>query len=207
MRAPTSPRPPGRPRDPAADRAILDTALRLLVEQGYDAMSVEGVAAGAGVGKTTIYRRYPGKRELVVAAISSIAASLEPPADTGSTRGDLRAFVAQTFGVIRRDGVGFSMIGTLLVKERDEPALIELFRAAVIGPRLAVAAGILRRGVERGEIRADVQLDLVVQLVAGALFARHLAGRPDDDAWLESVLDALWQGITARPPAEGGGPG
>jgi AcrR family transcriptional regulator len=204
MHAPPSPRPPGRPRDPAADRAILDTTLRLLVEQGYDAMSVEGVATAAGVGKSTIYRRYPGKRELVVAAISSIAASLGPPADSGSTRDDLHAFVTQTFGVIRRDGVGFSMIGTLLVKERDEPALIQLFRTAVIGPRLEIASGILRRGVERGEIRGDVPLDLVVQLFAGAFFARHLVGRPDDNKWLESVFDTLWGGIAAGPSGEGG---
>jgi AcrR family transcriptional regulator len=74
--AATSARARGRPRDPAIDRAILDAALRLLAEQGYDGMSLEAVAGAAGVGKTTIYRRYPGKRELVVAAISSIAASL-----------------------------------------------------------------------------------------------------------------------------------
>jgi AcrR family transcriptional regulator len=190
-------RPPGRPRDPATDRVILESTVRLLIEQGYDAMSVEGVASAAGVGKTTVYRRYPGKRELVVAAISSIAAALEPPVDSGSTREDLRRFVDQTLSVLRRDGLGFAMIGTLLAKERDEPALMALFRRAVILPRMEIASGIVRRGIERGEIRPDVPVDIVVQLIAGAFFARRLVGWPDDEAWLESVFDALWRGIAA----------
>lgn len=192
-----SARAPGRPRDPAVDRAILDTTVRLLIEQGYDAMSLEGVATAAGVGKTTIYRRYPGKRELVVAAISSIAASLAPPADSGNARHDLYAFVRQTLDVLRRDGLGFAMMGTLLVKERSEPALIELFRSAIILPRMQIGADIMSRGIERGEIRPDVTIDVVIQVLAGSFFARHLVGRPDDDAWLESVFDALWRGIAA----------
>lgn len=192
-----SARAPGRPRDPAVDRVILDTTVRLLIEQGYDAMSLEGVATAAGVGKTTIYRRYPGKRELVVAAISSIAASLAPPADSGNARHDLYAFVRQTLDVLRRDGLGFAMMGTLLVKERSEPALIELFRSAIILPRMQIGADIMSRGIERGEIRPDVTIDVVIQVLAGSFFARHLVGRPDDDAWLESVFDALWRGIAA----------
>jgi AcrR family transcriptional regulator len=197
MKAPTSARVPGRPRDPSVDRAILDATVRLLVEQGYDAMSLEGVASAAGVGKTTIYRRYPGKRELVVAAISSIAASLAPPADSGSARRDLYLFVRQTLDVLRRDGLGFAMIGTLFVKERSEPALIELFRGAIIRPRMQIGADIVSRGIERGEIRPDIAVDVAIQLIAGSFFARHLVGRPDDDAWLESVFDALWRGVAA----------
>jgi AcrR family transcriptional regulator len=193
----TIPRQPGRPRDPTADRAILDATVRLLIEQGYDAMSVEGVAAAAGVGKTTIYRRYAGKRELVVAAISSIAESLEPPPDSGDARLDLHRFLRETLDVLRGDGLGFAMIGTLLVKERDEPALLELFRRSVILPRMELATAILRRGVERGEIRADARLDLAIQQLAGAVFARHLAGRPDDDTWLEAAIATLWRGIAA----------
>ncbi len=190
-------RSPGRPRDPATDRAILDTTLRLLREQGYDAMSVEGVASAAGVGKATIYRRYPSKRELVVAAISSIAASLEPPLDSESTHDDLFAFIRQTFEVIGRGGLGFSMIGTLLVKEREDPALMDLFRDTIILPRVEIASGLVRRGIDRGELRGDLAPDVVVQAIAGSFLARHLVGRPADDAWLETVFDTLWQGIAA----------
>jgi AcrR family transcriptional regulator len=198
MEAPTSSRRPGRPRDPVADRAILDATIRLLVEQGYDAMSLEAVAAAAGVGKTTIYRRYPGKRELVVAAISEIAASLAPPVDTGSARGDLEAFVRQTLDVLRRDGLGFRMMGTLLAKERSEPALIELFRRVILLPRMQIGADILDRGIARGEIRPDITIDVVIQAIGGSFFVRHLVGQPDDDGWLDAVFDTLWQGIAAE---------
>jgi AcrR family transcriptional regulator len=195
--ASSSVRAPGRPRDPTADRAILDATIRLLVEQGYDAMSLEGVASAAGVGKTTIYRRHSGKRELVVAAISAIAASLAPPVDSGSARQDLQAFVRQTLDVLRRDGLGFQVMGTLLVKERSEPDLIEQFRAAVLFPRMRIGADIVRRGMERGEIRPDIAVDVVIQFIAGSFFARHLVGQPDDDAWLDAAFDTLWRGIAA----------
>ena len=196
MTAPAEALSPGRPRDPAADRAILETTLRLLIEHGYDAMSVEAVAAAAAVGKATIYRRYPGKRELVIAAISSLSASLEPPPDSGSTRDDLQAFVRETIGVLRRDGLGFAMIGTLLVKERIEPALLDGFRAAIIEPRLQIAARLVRRGIERGELR-DVEPVVVVQMIVGAFFAGHLAGLPQDEAWLDDVFETLWRGVEA----------
>jgi AcrR family transcriptional regulator len=179
------------------DRAILDTTLRLLVEQGYDAMSLEGVASVAGVGKTAIYRRYPGKRELVVAAVSSLAATLPPPIDSGDSLRDLRAFVRQALDLMRRDGLAFRVMGTLLVKERSEPELMELFRRTILLPRLQVGADIVRRGMDRGEIRPDVTADVVIQLIGGSFFARHVVGQPDDDAWLDTVLDALWRGVSS----------
>ena len=197
MTLPATQRAGGRPRSTEADRAILQSTLRLLVEQGYDAMSMEGVAAAAGVGKTTIYRRYPGKRELVVAAVSSLAASVEAPPDSGDTRADLLTFMRQMHALFT-GGPGFSMLGTLLVKERDDPALLDHFRRLVIRPRMEVVIGLLRRGIERGEIRADIPLEVAVQILAGAIFARHISGQPEDDQWLRSVMDTFWRGISVR---------
>jgi AcrR family transcriptional regulator len=187
----------GRPRDPAADQAILATALRLLRDQGYDAMSVEGVALAAGVGKTTIYRRYPGKRELVVAAISSLAASLDPIPDLGDPGEELLRFARQTADVLGSGGLGFSMIGTLLVRERDDPELLELFRIHVIRPRMAQAAELFRRGIDRGRIRPDLSVETATHLLAGALFARHLTTRPPDEVPLEVAVETLWSGIAS----------
>ena len=189
------PRAAGRPRNPEADQAILGTALRLLVEQGYDAMSIEGVAAAAGVGKTTIYRRYPGKRELVIAAITSIAASLGATDGSGNARNDLRAFFRQTIDVVSRDGLGFAMVGTLLAKEREDPELLALFRARVIRPRVEIARRILAQGIERGELRPDTDVDIVAQVLAGAVFAGRIIGVAEDDPWLDHVFDTIWRGI------------
>lgn len=202
-KGPREPQAPGRPRDPAVDQAILGTTFRLLAEHGYDAMSIEDVAVAAGVAKTTIYRRYAGKRELVVAALSSVARSLPPTPDTGDARRDLRAFVAQTLAAIMRDDFGVSMVGTLLVKERTEPALMKAFREAVFRPRMRIAADIARRGIERGQIRSDVDPDMVIELVSGSFLTRHLVGRPGDEAWLDDVLDTLWRGIATEDEGPG----
>jgi AcrR family transcriptional regulator len=198
MTASAPPRSAGRPRSTAADEAILATTMRLLSEQGYDAMSIEGVAAAAGVGKTTIYRRYPSKRDLVVAAISSVATLPPELPDSGSTRDDVLTLLGEMIEILRRTGVGFSMVGTLLVKERDEPMLIQLFRDRIIRPRIDLASQLLRRGVERGELRPDVQPEVVLPLLVGSNFARHLAGFPEDDAWLAAMVDTIWEGISAR---------
>jgi AcrR family transcriptional regulator len=193
----TAKRTPGRPRSSEADQAILQTTLRLLVEQGYDAMSIEGVASAAGVGKTTIYRRYPSKRELVVAAMSSLARSVHPPPESGDLRADLLMFIQEMLGALRM-GPGFSVVGTLMVKEREDPELLDLFRQQVILPRMQIVAELLRRGIARGDLRADIPVEVAVQMLAGAVFARHISGWPEDDAWLQSVVDTLWRGIAVR---------
>ncbi len=190
-------RVPGRPRDPATDRAILAATIRLLAEQGYDAMSVEGVATAAHVGKPAIYRRYARKQELVVAALASLVASVEPPADSGDARADLLALVRPPPDTMPREQIGFSMVGTLLVTERTEPSLIEMFRTAIYRPRLELGCEIVRRGIQRGQIRAGVRPDVVIELIAGSVFTRHLIGEPQDDAWMEAVLDVVWRGIAA----------
>ena len=184
----------GRPRSVHADRAILDATLRLLVEQGYDGASMEAVASAAGVGKPTIYRRYPTKRDLVIAAVSSLAESMPPPPETADVRADLLGYLEPAFGVFK-SGVGFAMLGALLVKEREDPELMQLFRARVIGPRMLVLVQILRRGVAAGQVRPDVRGEVAAQMLAGALFAGHVAGQSIDVAWLGSVVDYLWAGL------------
>lgn len=198
MTTPDTTRTPGRPRSSQADRAILAATLRLLVEQGYDAMSIESVAATAGVGKTTIYRRYPGKRELVVAAVSSIAEASETLPDCGNVRADLLVYFRQLFEVFQT-GIAFAMLGTLLVRERDDPALMELFRRQIIAPRMEALGVLFRRGIERGELRADSPILVAVQMLAGSVFARHVSGYPGDGTWMEALIDTLLQGLAVRP--------
>jgi len=189
-------RPAGRPRSKAADRAILQTALQLLVSYGYDGMSIEAVAAAAGVGKPTIYRRYANKRELVIAAVTDLAESLPPPRRSGDVRADLVTFLAPAFAVFQ-SGLGFAMLGALLVKEREDPALFDLFRKRIIQPRMHVVSAMLRDAIERGEVRADAPVETTVTMIAGAIFAQHVAGRPADAHWLRLVVDTLWSGLAA----------
>jgi len=157
-------------------------------------MSMEGVAAAAGVGKTTIYRRYPTKRELVIAAVSSLAASFPAAPNTNDVRADLLAFLEPAFGVFQ-SGVGFAMLGALLVKERSDPELMELFRLRIVRPRMRMVVEIMRRGIVSGELRADAPIEAAVHMLAGSILARHVAGQLADPTWLRQAIDALWHGL------------
>ena len=190
-------RKPGRPRDPETDRAILQAALKLLTDQGYAGMSVERVASDAGVGKTTIYRRYATKEDLAAAALSALRDDLGPPPNTGDTRADIVEMIGQTQVAFER-GPGFAMIGALLVEERRNPELFELFREKIMRPRRDDAVAILQRGVERGEIRADADLEVVVHALVGSMFARHILGAPGSKEMMELTVDTIWNGLATN---------
>lgn len=185
---------PGRPRSQTADRAILKAAMRQLQEQGYARMSMESIAAEAGVSKATIYRRYQGKEDLASAAVAHLTEIPDPP-DTGDTRTDLVQLLKifhKRFG----SGKGMSVIGTLLMEERHNPELIHLFRKRVIQPRRAHLKAILQRGVSQREIRADLNLDHAADCLIGAWFARYLAGSPASRSWADEIVDLVWVGIS-----------
>jgi AcrR family transcriptional regulator len=190
--------PGGRPRQPDADRAILQSAFRLLVDRGYPSTSIEAVAADAGVAKTTIYRRYPTKRELAIAALRD-ATSFEPrmPPDLDS-RTALAMFVREGINGIVGSGA-FRVLGSLLTEDRREPGLMDEFRRQLIEPRQQLVIQMLERGVARGELRSDIDAALVTELVAGAVLAHHvILGQPRSQAWADSLVDAVWELIRAR---------
>jgi AcrR family transcriptional regulator len=186
--------PRGRPRSLEVDRAILTTALRHLAERGYGGMSIEGVAAEAGVGKTAIYRRFPQKIGLVSAAVSSLMADVGQLPDTGDTLSDLREFLRQNHQAFVNSPI-YPMVGTLLVEERRNPELFQIFREKAIHPRRAQLRMILEQGIQHGDIRPDVDLDVAMETLVGALYARHIAGLPETAEWLEGVVDVVWHGL------------
>ena len=188
---------PGRPRDPQTDQAILGATLTLLTDRGYAGMSVEGVASKAGVGKTTIYRRYSSKEELVAAALGALRDDLGPLPDTGDTRSDIVEMILQMRRALQR-GPGFGMVGALLVEEGRSPELLELLRRRLLRPRRDEAIMVLRRGVDRGEIRADVDLEVAVQAMVGAVLMRHIFGEPESRRRIEETVAAVWNGLAAR---------
>ncbi len=172
----TEPRRPGRPRSVRAERAIHDATLQILVEQGYEGMSIEAVAARAGVGKATIYRRYDGKDALVAAALRTLNPDPEfTLPDTGSVREDFRLlierFAATTFGTILGP-----MIVRLLSAVITNPTLQPIFVESVVGPRQAAALAIIQRGVDRGNLRADLDIHRTLDMLIGAIIYRVLFG-------------------------------
>jgi len=178
---------PGRPRSAAADEAILSAVL--------DELTIERVAARAGVGKATVYRRWSSKTDLVVDAVGSMKAPLVHP-DTGSTRDDLVALF--TNGSDRdHDPDSARLLVGLCMELQRSPEMGALYRQRFAAPRRRVAAEILQRGVDRGEIRPDVDPDEVVDLLIGPIFYRQLvAGRPAGPADVVRIVDMVLPGIS-----------
>jgi AcrR family transcriptional regulator len=196
----------GRPRDPAADHAILAAVFRQLVDVGYGGLSIEAVAAEAGVAKTTIYRRYPTKRDLVLAALQE-EVPFDPPVADLAARDALSLFV-QTAIAMLIDSGAFRILGSLLLEDRREPGLLDAFRARLLNPRRLLVEAMLRRGIERGEIRPDIEPLVVTEMIAGAVFGHHvILGMRGDDVWVASLVDHIWaairspEGPTPRPRA------
>jgi AcrR family transcriptional regulator len=192
--------PRGRPRDPGIERAILAATFAQLIEVGYAALSIEAVAAAAGVGKTTIYRRWPAKRDLVVAALGT-ETPFTPPARDIDARTALGLLVRQAIAMLIDSGA-IRILGSLLVEEQREPELLEAFRIRLLGPRRGMVEAMLRAGIERGEIRSDIDLLVVTEMIAGAVFGHHaILGLPTSDAWIESLVEHVWIAIRAQPEA------
>jgi AcrR family transcriptional regulator len=197
-RKPPAPVVRGRPRDPDTDRAILRTTFRHLVQVGYGGLSIEAVAAAAGVAKTTLYRRYPTKRDLVVAALES-GTAIVPPIDNGDTRSALASFVHQAIGAMVETGA-IRVLASLLVEESREPDLLDVFRRRLLEPRRDLVVDLIRRGIERGDVRTNVDPLIVTEMIAGAIFGHHaVLGEHADEAWIETLIDHMWAAIRAIP--------
>jgi AcrR family transcriptional regulator len=184
----------GRPRDSRADAAILAATFRQLVEVGYAGLSIESVAAEAGVAKTTLYRRHPTKKELVVAALEA-ATPFEPPPPDLPTRRALELFVRAAIHVLIDSGA-FRILGSLLLEESREPGLLATFRARLLTPRRAMVEAMLQRGIERGEMRPDIDALVVTEMIAGAIIGHHvILGLQGDDAWIDQLIEHVWRAI------------
>jgi AcrR family transcriptional regulator len=182
-------RPPGRPRSCAADQAILDSAIEVFAESGLDGLTVEGVAARAGVGKATIYRRYPCKVDLVIAAARALTEAESPRPDTGSVDGDLRAIARSLVRLVTTTVAGRAV--PQLVAEAGRNVEMRSAQSQFIAGRRSGTMEAVRRGVERGELRADTDVEMVADLVAAPIFYRHLvSGDPLDARFADRVVAA-----------------
>jgi AcrR family transcriptional regulator len=177
----------GRPRSAEAEQAILNATLRLLGTQGVAGTTIEGVAAEAGVGKTTIYRRWPTKNDLIRAAISDIVPRGDPP-DTGTMAGDMAA-LADT----QRERLAGSrlagIVPRLLAESMSDPELHRDYVDRVITPFRELLRLFIERGIERGELRPDLEVEALVDLLHAIPIYRILMSRGDPGA-LEGVPGA-----------------
>ena len=194
----------GRPRRPEADRAILAAVVDLLAEHGYRGVTMEGVAQTAGVGKATVYRRWPSKSAMVVDAIRACADESCPIPDTGATRDDLVLFLAGLADALRSSDAGRTL-PALVFELAREPELALAFREGFLAQRRSLLLDALRRGIQRGELRPDLDLDVVADALAGVLHLRLLVtGAPIEDDLPGRVVDLLWGGMAAGPSGTGG---
>jgi AcrR family transcriptional regulator len=179
---------PSSSRGAAREAAICDAALALLAEVGYDRMSMDAVAARARASKATIYRRWPGKRELVLDAVRSRApAELSPP-DTGSLRGDIVATLrVMAHGIGGQDA---ALMAGVLRAMRSTPDLAHCVRAEVLEKKRYIGRTLVARAVARGELPADADPEIWHEVGASLMFFRILVtGEPVDDAFLTHVAD------------------
>ena len=190
-------KPLGRPREERADRAILDATLRLIAERGVNELRIDDVAERARVGKATIYRRYRSKDELVGAAVTSLVSEISIP-DTGSTEGDLRELMRNAVRVYRGSLEAGVMPGLVDAMSHD-PALARAVREGFLKRRRAALAAVLERGVERGDLRPDLDLELALDVLGGPLFYRLLiTGGPIDNSLADGVAELILRGFAPR---------
>ena len=158
---------PGRPRDPLVDRAILDAAVELLSDGGIEALTVESVATRAGVSRASVYRRYANRVDLMEAAFHAAAEQKPEPPDTGDVRDDLVQLLTRLSTLLMESDTG-AVLPAMLAAARETAEVreaLERFTSERRSPTITV----LRRGVDRGEIRADVDPELMADALVGAV--------------------------------------
>lgn len=189
----------GRPRSVEADEAILVAAAALFAEHGYEGLRVEDVAEAAGVAKTTVYRRYPSKAELLLAAVEHLAGTEAAAPDTGTIEGDLLEAARNVRRVLTHSDLGRT-IPAALAAAAAHPELADAHRALVARRRGAILE-VVRRAVAGGELPAGTDPALLVDQVVAPIFYRTFVsgGRVDD-----RTLRALVASAVAGARAAGG---
>jgi AcrR family transcriptional regulator len=194
----TSPTPPrrkrGRPRNPEADGRILAAASSLILLRGFESMTVDEVASNAGVGKATVYRRWSRKEDLAVAAMEQLYRDEMPTPDTGSIREDLRGMYAAVLGFVN-SSAGTDYVRTTIKESMRDERIATLYREANARAEQGTAQ-VFQRAIERGEVRADVPIEAVVQFLGSLVSMRAVTGQdmpsPEElDGLVEFVLHGV----------------
>ncbi|MFE7633039.1 TetR-like C-terminal domain-containing protein [Kitasatospora sp. NPDC057518] len=201
--APDTATPPARrtPGGPVLQDSVTEAIAAAFFEElaavGYARLSLETVAKRAGAGKAAIYRRWPSKLDMTVALIRAVAVDASEIKDTGTLRGDVLAFLTATADALRHP-LPAKIIPDLLAEAVRTPELAQVLLTAVRDPRRSKATDLLERAVDRGELPADLDRELALDLLAGPLYWRlavvHTATAPD---YLDRLTDKLLAAFAA----------
>ncbi len=188
----------GRPRDTATHQAILDAASDILETQGYSGFSIERVASQAGVSKTSIYRRWASKGELLL-DLYMIELDINALSGNGENfRDALEDYLS--LSVKRLESAWWrSTIQSLVAEAQGDEKLAEAMREKVIRPRRNAARALIQKGIEDGNLRADIDFEILFDMVFGAMWYRLLIGHsPFDRDFAHSLVDQLFNWIEAK---------
>ena len=193
----TGKRAPGRPRSEEARLSILRSTSKLLAKQGFSELTIEAVAAHAGVGKATVYRWWPDKAALVADAFASSTTHKLHFPDTGSLRKDMSGQMRQLIKIFRsRRG---RIVSAMLGAGQSDSSLIAAFRERFLKPRRREAYATLRRGIQRGELRKNIDMDLLLDSLYGPIYMRFLIGHDKlTPEFVEGLCELALSGSSAQ---------
>ena len=196
---PRTPAPsrPGRPRSEEAHHAILSAAISLIREVGYDALAMDAIAARAGVGKATVYRRWATKETLVAEALERIMRSIPVP-DTGTTEGDLRVMMRSSMDMYRDPATKGLLSGLIAAMARSE-RIAQAVRSGFLAARREALRQVLKRGVARGDLQEGLDFELAMDLLGGPLlFRMFLTGGRIDEQLSRAIVEVVLRGLAPR---------
>jgi AcrR family transcriptional regulator len=187
-------------RSERSRQAVLDAAIRLCRDRGYERTTIEAIAAEAGVGKQTIYRWWPSKGAVIMDALTEESAASADFPDTGNVRADLRRQMTSVVELLAGTDFGPLYRGVIAALQSD-PELAATVRERIVEPRVTACVERLRRAQRSGELRRGIDLESVVELLYGPIYYRLLLpGRPLDPTGVGAMVDLAFAGLKRSPP-------
>lgn len=188
---PSSPEAPSRPRvEGDREQEILDATLAVLIDVGYDRLTMDAVATKAKASKATLYRKWDGKAALVIDALMAEKTPLQAPPDTGSLRGDLLTMFCGTGGLTDKHQT--ALLGSVVTAIGRDPEFAAAFRERFIAPKVAVGREVYERARRRGELRDDIDLDILTAALPGIVLHRmFLLGEQPTPDLIARVVDQV----------------
>ncbi|MEW6343332.1 MAG: TetR/AcrR family transcriptional regulator [Paraburkholderia sp.] len=192
----------GRPRSARATKSVLEAVLSLGEEIGFGNLTVEGIAARTGVAKTTIYRRWPNVSSIVVDALLAEMTIAAPFELHSTARENLTLTMLKLARAFRgRQG---KILRELIGRAQSDEGLQDAIRSRLFAPRRSVSQAIIIKGIERGELRADVDVDVMLDALFGPIYYRLLIPhhrRPVSDAYINALVESVFAGLAAKTTA------